>query len=1292
MATSIRNMLGFITAFLPLVYLVNSQQQTNYYINKWSSNQLLQHPMRYSIAGLTSNTTEGEYAGAIEMLIPPTSSMTPTPTGMDPVTGPGSFTGLSSNWAAGNPGMYGTIACQAALMRKGCDWESIYSPNSMVVVNYAMYFSRFDPDAYPNYHQDITTTNFYKHSVQFPSGNEAINYSTIHLGNAYPKPVALYDECYTTDNTQYIYLIGGRTTELNAGGSSKAFVWFDLINYKWHTGPDLGQARASSACVYHNNTSTIYAFGGDGTTVIEKWKKGAGYWEPVRSQMNATTVSIYAFEAPNSNTIFIVGVDIDIIPYSNGRGICYTFFADKDELYFCVNSPLMTMYFGSVYSTEQMIFYSIAGWSLNTLALTNYVQSTALSTTAPIDFSSSNIARNVSSTAKIPIKFTVADAYKWRPPHGDTKIKFAKINLYSLELDINNIVLLRNVTTSDTWSVDYNCSLCDSTGINCMNCLDGITMNYTMPYHGNQVRNNIYPVDTICVPNTYALATGFEVTITGTFFVTFSLPTAISHTYPTITVRLAHYQFPPNTNYTFLLSTENPAVQFDAKVKISTNSSDVFSCRIINYGNVSTCDEGFDPIINSQVLKRYHNMFNVTVQSVLHNTPIDIYPVNTFTITSQPCEMTFNKSRRYIMPGQIIPISIVSYSNLSVSKWYLFNLASSVPNKYQVDTALNIHTARNSNVIESCTLGEVNVSQPTWCSFGIRANIHYDPTTNNTFALTINPINTAAKLVYITPFEGIPVQIIPCKPGYGAAEVTSAMCVACVFGSFKLKYGVRPCWTCDSLDGVTCEGSSHVKINYNFWLSALDDKDEPRSLLDMQDSDVLFSSFCPNGWCCSKANGCDYLHDNDSLCAKNRDINTPLCGGCVEGTYELFGTQNCGECDDTNYIFIALIMIFVVVPFVSYIAYFECAPYKIPIANDHAEMAVELIISLIFDIIIYYYQSLSIILTSNGMTMSSWFQSFIFSVFSLNAVHISGSRGLCIIGQLDAFGKLILNFLFPLMTVPVLMLLFVLRNYSLDELLCFQKCNQCTCDICCKCSCKCTCLENRKPHVYPCFVRLLLLYVGSSLGTLLQLLTIVRLGYSSDSEALYFYAPTQHVSSTVLVIAIVAMCLICGLFLYIFYVLYRKTKDERFDANENQYFSFVQSFNAQQWFWQFVILFRRIMIQTTMSLQHLSPQLVTLCLTAFMFLYFGVQIHFKPFKYTCANAIEIMNLALLGLVLFSINVDLDKRISDGLIFIAALLPVFSLIGVVIYEVMVACKKKRDDKNVPLLHESGRVSS
>eukprot|EP01084_Bolivina_argentea_P241998 406095_1 len=36
---------------------------------------------------------------------------------------------------------------------------------------------------------------------------------------------------------------------------------------------------------------------------------------------------------------------------------------------------------------------------------------------------------------------------------------------------------------------------------------------------------------------------------------------------------------------------------------------------------------------------------------------------------------------------------------------------------------------------------------------------------------------------------------------------------------------------------------------------------------------------------------------SSSICAKNRDPFTPLCARCKPGTYELFGTTSCGNCN-----------------------------------------------------------------------------------------------------------------------------------------------------------------------------------------------------------------------------------------------------------------------------------------------------------------------------------------------------------------------------------------------------------
>merc|ERR1712228_524411 len=108
-------------------------------------------------------------------------------------------------------------------------------------------------------------------------------------------------------------------------------------------------------------------------------------------------------------------------------------------------------------------------------------------------------------------------------------------------------------------------------------------------------------------------------------------------------------------------------------------------------------------------------------------------------------------------------------------------------------------------------------------------------------------------------------------------------------------------------------------------------------------------------------------------CAYGRNTSSVLCGECNEGLSELFGSVDCGTCNHTNYALLILILLFFVAPFVIYVAYFD----------DATKKEILLFKSLIFDIGFYYYQALGIIFSSKGITVSSWFETMLLSIFNL---------------------------------------------------------------------------------------------------------------------------------------------------------------------------------------------------------------------------------------------------------------------------------------------------------------------
>eukprot|EP01084_Bolivina_argentea_P019348 35983_1 len=124
----------------------------------------------------------------------------------------------------------------------------IISPNSYTSLNNMIYF-----------YSEAILSNLYGNSF-FTYNMNTLTLSQI--GNDYPKPGQTQQECYTTNQIDTIFLIGGQ--QCCPFFISKTFSAFNTTNNKWIQGPDLIFPRRKAGCIYSNDK--IFIFGGETDT------------------------------------------------------------------------------------------------------------------------------------------------------------------------------------------------------------------------------------------------------------------------------------------------------------------------------------------------------------------------------------------------------------------------------------------------------------------------------------------------------------------------------------------------------------------------------------------------------------------------------------------------------------------------------------------------------------------------------------------------------------------------------------------------------------------------------------------------------------------------------------------------------------------------------------------------------------------------------------------------------------------------------------------------------------------
>eukprot|EP01083_Nonionella_stella_P010977 31202_1 len=700
--------------------------------------------------------------------------------------------------------------------------------------------------------------------------------------------------------------------------------------------------------------------------------------------------------------------------------------------------------------------------------------------------------------------------------------------------------------------------------------------------------------------------------------------------------------------------------------------------EIQNTTEYHNCSHGVLPMINGTLFINDTDATSKTFYVNVQGNESIVHIMNGFSISINAF-INFSASSTQITPGSSIPI-IISNMLLQPYQLYSFRLVSK-NEALKIDNILQINTTDQEQV--NCSIFTADNPNPVSCMEGVVPLINYNYVSgrNNVFNISVEQILNLTNLIPINIVgeNMISVAIQVCKPGEGMSNPNTASCELCVPNSFTLRSGIVSCHVCDDhqLDGIYCEGGNEVMIAYNYWGSALSNDSSLYPLIDIIPGDAIYSVYCPPSTCCNAKDHCNYFESyngtitntiDDGLCVGGRDVLTPLCGSCMQGLSELFGSNQCGFCRETNYLMIVLIFVLYTTPFTIYVAYFASSP--IQLINKYISDQISLFNVLLFGIYFYYFQCLSVIFASKGITVSNMVSSITLALFNLQIITVNRG-GMCIIPNLTSFGKLMINFMYPISYLVALLMIALINRFTNLKLSDF---------VCCLCYGKrfyfIRSYFHRNAYILNTLLRFVLLYLGISMNTLFQILTAIRL---PDGTLIHYYAPNKVIHASTIVIAVLSIGCVWFIFCAFFHRLWKQSERERY-SSRNVLKGFVSSFKSEFWYWEFVIGVRRVVIAIYGCFQFLAPVALNLLLCAFILAFIVVTVKVYPFKALWANRLEVLCLCSLQLTLICLNFVSSSQADSFSHIFAAFCIIVPLILLLIFFIRLGYIWSKSDQN------------
>ena len=428
---------------------------------------------------------------------------------------------------------------------------------------------------------------------------------------------------------------------------------------------------------------------------------------------------------------------------------------------------------------------------------------------------------------------------------------------------------------------------------------------------------------------------------------------------------------------------------------------------------------------------------------------------------------------------------------------------------------------------------------------------------------------------------------------------------------------------------------NNIFIEYNHWVRLTEiDNESPQ----------IVSSSCPNDYCCPTPNGCYY---NEAKCALNRDANIPLCGGCLPGYSEVFGSVNCRLCNEDKYEYLAfglligfiyaICMLFIV----EYNGENQCEPTPV-VALENSKFSfhtlilydsIQALFISLFRPIAYFYQSIGYLL-ANSIGLAPALITPLLSIFSVDLNMLSYE--FCFLSHLESLQEEMWTLFVPLCIFVSIFLFYICGLFN----------------------------DKYKPNVAGMVWFAMLLTMNTVIICLLKVLACKQI---TDGVIVHFYFLQYECFDALWWLALIGIALIFLFWISLFFLLFQMDSTERQSSSLLNHESVISPYKDTYWFWKFVVLSRRILISAVITFKYLFPQYFCLVLSSVLIIYLSVHLKLKPFRFKRINNIESLLLSMLICSVVVVEFS-EESFANIFVLIALLFPVF-LVMIRIYSVI-----------------------